>query len=54
VVYLGTGDDIAHKVDVLHAIERQLSVNEAAQPTLVDLRFPDTPYFRYPGEAPGG
>jgi len=52
-VYLGTGHDIAQKLSVLRAVEQQLSPDDPAQPTLVDLRFPDTPFIRYPGEGSG-
>jgi hypothetical protein len=48
-VYLGTGDDMAHKVDLLRAIEVQFA-QAAVQPTLVDLRYPEIPYYRLPGD----
>jgi cell division septal protein FtsQ len=54
VVYLGTGDDMAHKVGVLRAIEQRLSQDGVRQPSLVDVRYPDTPYYRYPGGESGG
>jgi cell division septal protein FtsQ len=46
VVYLGTGKDMARKVSILQAIEAQFDPEGEVQPTLVDLRFPDTPYYR--------
>lgn len=53
LVYLGTGSDMVRKVNVLRAIERQLAP-DAPQPSLIDLRFPDTPYYRFPDEGEGG
>lgn len=49
-VCLGTGDDMPKKVYVLHAIEQELVVEGARQPDLVDVRYPESPYFRYPDE----
>jgi cell division septal protein FtsQ len=54
VVYLGTGDDMAYKMNVLRAIERQLSSAGSVQPSLVDIRFPETPYYRFPEQQAGG
>ena len=54
VVYLGTGDGMARRVNVLHAIERQLLREGTPQPSLVDVRFPDTPYYRFPDQEAGG
>lgn len=53
VVYLGTGSDIARKVNILRAIEAQFDREAKAQPTLIDLRFPDSPYYRLGGNAGG-
>lgn len=47
-VYLGTGDDMARKVSILRAIEQQFAGEDTPQPSLVDLRFPDSPYYRLP------
>jgi cell division septal protein FtsQ len=47
VVYLGTGDDMARKVNVLRALEVELTKEGTEQPVLVDLRFPESPYYRY-------
>ena len=52
LVYLGTGDDMARKVSVLRAMEVQFSGQEREQPALIDLRFPDSPYYRV-GEGAG-
>ncbi|MBN1937867.1 MAG: FtsQ-type POTRA domain-containing protein [Anaerolineae bacterium] len=49
-VYLGTGDDMAYKVGILRAIEQQFAGEDTPQPSLVDLRFPDSPYYRLPDE----
>lgn len=46
LVYLGTGDDMARKVSILRAMEVQFSGQEREQPALIDLRFPDSPYYR--------
>jgi cell division septal protein FtsQ len=54
IVYLGIGDDMPYKMTVLHAIERQLSSADAPQPSLVDIRFPETPYYRFPDPEAGG
>lgn len=48
MVYLGTGEDMAKKVGVLRALEVEFAGEEVLQPTLVDLRFPDSPYYRLP------
>lgn len=50
VVYLGTEGDMARRVRVLRTIERRLSAEGTRQPSLVDVRFPDNPYYRYPDE----
>lgn len=54
VVYLGSGDDMARKVSLLRALEAQFSEEGVTQPSLVDLRFPDSPYYRFPGGGSGG
>jgi cell division septal protein FtsQ len=46
MVYMGTGPDMPRKVNILRAIEAQFAADQAPQPTLVDLRFPDSPYYR--------
>jgi hypothetical protein len=51
LVYLGTGSDMARKVNVLRAIEVQFAGKDVLQPTLIDLRYPDSPYYRLPGDA---
>ncbi|MBN1581355.1 MAG: FtsQ-type POTRA domain-containing protein [Anaerolineae bacterium] len=48
LVYLGTGNDMEYKMSILHAIETQFADEEMTQPSLVDLRFPDSPYYRFP------
>ncbi len=48
VVYLGVGDDMARKVSILRALEARFAAQDAPQPSLVDLRFPDSPYYRLP------
>jgi cell division septal protein FtsQ len=53
-VYLGTGDDMAAKVSVLKAMESRFAAEDAAQPSLVDLRFPESPYYRFADEGSGG
>jgi cell division septal protein FtsQ len=52
-VYLGTGDDMARKVGVLRALEVQFS-EDSEQPSLIDLRYSEGPYYRHPGEVAGG
>jgi cell division septal protein FtsQ len=49
-VYLGVGDDMPEKVYVLHAIEQELAVEGVRQPDLVDIRYPESPFYRYPEE----
>jgi hypothetical protein len=48
MVYLGTGDDMPKRVGVLRAMEVEFAGEDVVQPTLVDLRFPDSPYYRLP------
>ena len=52
-VYLGTGEDMARKIDLLNAIAARFADPEQPQPTLIDLRFPDSPYYRLPSEEGG-
>jgi cell division septal protein FtsQ len=47
-VYLGVGDDMPDKIRVMHAIEDRFEAEGVRQPYLVDLRYPDSPYCRYP------
>jgi hypothetical protein len=55
MVYLGTGEDMPKKVGVLRAMEVEFAAEGVVQPTLVDLRFPDSPYFRLPdANSPAG
>ena len=55
MVYLGTGEDMAKKVGVLRAMEVEFASEDVVQPTLVDLRFPASPYYRLPDEnSPAG
>jgi cell division septal protein FtsQ len=53
ILYLGTGSDMTRKVNVLRAIERQLSSPGTQQPSLVDIRYPETPYYRFPEQDAG-
>jgi hypothetical protein len=48
MVYLGTGDDMLKKVGVLRAMEVEFAGDDVLQPTLIDLRYPDSPYYRLP------
>jgi len=48
-VYLGT-DEMARKVNILRVIEQQFAGEDTPQPSLVDLRFPESPYYRLPDE----
>lgn len=50
MVYLGVGDDMPEKVYVLRAIEQKLAVEGVRQPDLVDVRYPESPFKRYPAE----
>jgi hypothetical protein len=54
VVYLGTGSNMARRVTLLKAVQGQFSEQNARQPTLIDLRFPDSPYYRFSSEGAGG
>jgi hypothetical protein len=53
-VYLGTGSDMATKIRTLRAIEAQFADDQSAQSLLLDLRFPDRPYYRPPAKGTGG
>jgi cell division protein FtsQ len=53
-VYLGIGDDMADKIRTLRAIEARLAKDESAQPLLLDLRFPERPYYRPASQEAGG
>jgi hypothetical protein len=50
LVYLGAGGDMAYKVSVLRAFEVQFSGPDVLQPALVDLRYPDSPFYRLPDD----
>jgi hypothetical protein len=50
MVYLGAGNELAYKVSILRAIEVQFAGQDTSQPTLLDLRYPNSPYYRLPGE----
>jgi hypothetical protein len=50
LVYLGTGSDMARKVNVLRALEVEFAREDTIQPALIDLRFPDSPYYRLPAD----
>jgi hypothetical protein len=55
MVWLGTGGDMAKRVGVLRAMEIKFAGEDTVQPTLVDLRYPDSPYYRMPdGAGPMG
>jgi cell division septal protein FtsQ len=45
-VYLGKGPDMAPRVQALRTIERRFADESAEQPSVVDVRFPDNPYYR--------
>jgi hypothetical protein len=54
LVLLGTGDDMARKVNVLRAMEIEFAGAGVIQPTVVDLRYPDSPYYRLPANGTSG
>jgi cell division septal protein FtsQ len=54
MVYLGVGDDMARKVSVLRAMEVQFANKDGVAPILVDLRFPERPYCRFPQDDGAG
>ena len=54
IVYLGTGDDMDIKLSILRAMEAQFTDEETNQPELIDLRFPDSPYYRLSNGDVGG
>jgi hypothetical protein len=45
---------MARRVTLLKAVQGQFSEQNARQPTLIDLRFPDSPYYRFSSEGAGG
>ena len=49
-VYLGVGDGMAYKATVLQAAEERFGQEGVRKPSLIDLRFPDSPYYRFPDE----
>jgi hypothetical protein len=51
LVYLGTGEDMVKRVGVLRAMEVEFAREGAIQPTVVDLRFPESPYYRLPDDS---
>jgi hypothetical protein len=53
LVYLGTGEDMHTKVGVLRAMEIEFAGEDVVQPMLVDLRFPESPYYRLPDRPAG-
>ena len=53
LVYLGTGEDMHKKVGVLRAMEIEFAGEHTVQPTLLDLRFPESPYYRLPDRPAG-
>jgi len=54
LVYLGTGSDMARKVNVLRTLEVEFAGEDTIQPAMIDLRFPDSPYYRLPDDAETG
>jgi hypothetical protein len=50
LVFLGTGKEMRKRVGVLRAMEVEFAGEDAVQPTVVDLRFPDSPYYRLPDQ----
>jgi cell division septal protein FtsQ len=50
LVLLGTGSDMARKVSVLRAMEIEFAGEGVIQPILVDLRYPESPYYRLPSD----
>ncbi len=45
-VYLGKGTEMVPRIQALRAIERRFADESAAQPSVVDVRFPENPYYR--------
>jgi len=45
-VYLGKGAEMASRVQALRTIERRFADESAVQPAVVDVRFPENPYYR--------
>jgi cell division septal protein FtsQ len=53
LVYLGTGD-MTRKASILRAAEVQFAAEQGSRLSLIDLRFPDSPYYRLSSEGAGG
>ena len=53
LVLLGRGGDMARKVSILRAMEVEFAGEDVVQPSLVDLRFPESPYYRLPSDEEG-
>jgi cell division septal protein FtsQ len=53
-VYLGTGADMAHKVNVLRAMEVQYSGQAMQSPVRIDLRYQDGEYLHSSSNDGGG
>jgi cell division septal protein FtsQ len=45
-VYLGKGADMGPRVQALRTIERRFADENVEQPSVVDVRFPESPYYR--------
>jgi len=45
-VYLGKGTEMGPRIQALRAIERRFKDESAVQPSVVDVRFPENPYYR--------
>jgi cell division septal protein FtsQ len=45
LIYLGVGDDMAHKLAILEALETDLG-KQGVRPTHIDLRYPQRPTYR--------
>jgi hypothetical protein len=41
---------MARKVNVLRALEVEFAGEDTIRPALIDLRFPDSPYYRLPAD----
>jgi cell division septal protein FtsQ len=54
VVYLGTADNMVRKISILRAMEVQYANQETDTSMVVDLRFPESPYYRLPTPSAGG
>ena len=53
-VFISSIDAGDEKDKVLKAMESRFAAGDAAQPSLVDLRFPESPYYRFADEGSGG